>query len=130
MAWHEKGPSGNYFICLRIGDERFRRSLKTTVEKEADGAVATVEENLRLVERGRLEIPSDADVVSFLISNGKVVAPIVVQEQVTLKELFKRYFAAVPENSLEESTIEGMKIHQRHLERHMGASFSIRTLTL
>jgi hypothetical protein len=29
MAWHEQGPSGNYFVCLRIGSKRFRRSLKT-----------------------------------------------------------------------------------------------------
>jgi hypothetical protein len=36
MAWHEQGPSGNYFIGLRIGEKRFRRSLKTNSKDDAD----------------------------------------------------------------------------------------------
>jgi len=31
-----------------------------------------VEESIRLVELGRLEIPPDADVASFLLSDGKL----------------------------------------------------------
>src|SRR5690242_5423577 len=95
MAWHEIGESGKYFINFRIGKQRFSRSLKTDDAGEADSAVACVEENLRLLERGRLEIPREADVVSFLLSNGKVSAPIRA-ERVTLKVLFDKYFAALP----------------------------------
>lgn len=130
MAWHEKGPSGNYFVCLRVGDQRFRRSLKTTIEKEADGAVACVEENLRLLERGRLEIPPDADVVSFLLSNGRVTAPLVIPEQISLRDLFTRYFGAIPEGSLEPVTIYNMKLHQKRLEERFGPGYAIRTLTV
>lgn len=74
MAWHEIGDSEKYFINFRIGKQRYSRSLRTDHVEEADAAVACVKENLRLVERGRLEIPPDADVISFLISNGKVFA--------------------------------------------------------
>jgi len=27
MAWHEQGPSGNYFICLRVGEKRFQLAI-------------------------------------------------------------------------------------------------------
>ena len=130
MAWHEKGPSGNYFICLRVGEQRFRRSLKTANEKDAIGLVARVEENLGYVERGRMVIPADADVVSFLLSDGKLTGQVVIPEQTTLRELFALYFASITEGTLERSTIEGMKLHQRHLERHLGQNFPIRTLTI
>ena len=107
MAWCEKGISGKYFIRFRIGRERFCRTLKTASKKEADHAVSVVEENLRLLERGRLEIPKGADVVSFLLSNGKVSAPITVNS-LTLTGLFEKYFDSLPEGSLEESTIYTM----------------------
>ena len=38
-AWHEQGSSGNYFICLRVGEKRFRRSLKTNSQEDADSDV-------------------------------------------------------------------------------------------
>ena len=105
MAWHEQGPSGNYFICLRVGSKRFRRSLGTQNKHDADADVARVEDNLRQVERGWLSIPATADVVSFLLSNGRVSAPLTIPDQLTLKVLFDRYFNALPTGSLEESTI-------------------------
>jgi hypothetical protein len=52
MAWHEQGPSGNYFICLRVGSKRFRRSLGTQSKDDAAIDVARVEESLRQAERG------------------------------------------------------------------------------
>jgi integrase len=77
-----------------------------------------------------LEIPASADVVSFLLSNGRVAAPLVVTETVTLRNLFRRYFASIPDGSLEQNTIEGMRGHQKVLEKHLGYSFPIRTLTI
>ncbi len=120
MAWHEQGPSGNYFICLRVGEKRFRRSLKTLSKNDADGDVARVEDNLRQVERGWLTIPKNADVVSFLLSNGRVMSPLNV-ERVTLKELFEKYFKSLPTGSLEDSTVYTLGVHRRSLEEHFRA---------
>ena len=117
MAWHEQGPSGNYFVCLRIGSKRFRRSLKTDCKDQADADLVRIDENLRLVERGWLSIPQDADALSFLLSNGRVAAPLKI-EQVTLKELFSQYFNSLPEGSLEESTLYTMNVHRRKLDKH------------
>jgi integrase len=130
MAWHEQGPSGNYFICLRVGSKRFRRSLGTQNKHDADADVARVEDNLRQVERGWLSIPATADVVSFLLSNGRVSAPLTIPDQLTLKVLFDRYFNALPTGSLEESTIYTMNVHRRSLEGHFGKSTLVESIDL
>ncbi len=123
MAWHERGPSGKYFICLRVGEQRFRRSLKTNDVSEADGLVARVEMNLRLVGQGTIVVPATADPVSFLLSNGQLNGHVQLPEHVTLRRLFTEYFASIPDGGLEPSTIEGMRIHQRRLEKHFGHGF-------
>ena len=121
MAWKELERSGVYHVGLRLGGRKFTRSLNTEEEAEADSAVACIEENLRLIERGRLEIPKGADLMSFLLSNGKVSAPISVMA-VTLRELFNLYFVALPSGNLEVTTISTMEVHQRTLEAYFGKS--------
>jgi integrase len=129
MAWLERDATGYFSICLRIGSKRFKRSLQTKNEKHAQLLTARVEENLLLVERGRLEIPQTADVVTFLLSDGRLQGEIKIPENLTLRALFIRYFAALPEGSLEPTSIRGMKVHQKNLEKHFGQAFSVRMLT-
>lgn len=130
MAWHEQGPSGNYFICLRVGSKRFRRSLGTQSKADADADVARVEDNLRQIERGWLTIPKTADAVSFLLSNGRVFAPIALPDQLSLRGLFDRYFESQPAGSLEESTIYTMKVHRKSLEGYFGRPKLIESIDL
>ena len=119
MAWYELAPSGVYQICFRLGDKRFSRSLKTDDEGEAESSLGRIEDNLRLIERGRLEVPVGCDIVRFLLSDAKVSAPIKVAT-LTLKALFDKYFSALPAGSLEDSTIYTMGIHRNSLERFFG----------
>jgi hypothetical protein len=49
--------------------------------------------------------------MSFLLSNGKESAPISVRA-VTFKELFDKYFAALPTGNLEVTTISTMEVHK------------------
>ena len=72
MAWTERDASGFYFVCFRIGDKRFKRSLKTKDESEATDLASRGRHNLRLVEPGDKDIPATTDIVSFLLSDGKV----------------------------------------------------------
>ena len=131
MAWYERAKSGVYQICFRLGDKRFSRSLRTENEREAKSAKSIIEENIRLIERGRLEIPRGADIVSFLLSNGKVSGAITINT-LKLHELFTKYFSALPCGSLEESTIYTMGIHRKSLEGFIGRRLveSIDHLTL
>jgi integrase len=130
MAWHEQAPSGNYFLCLRIGEKKLKRSLKTHRKADADSDVARVEDNLRQVERGWLTIPRNADAISFLLSNGRVTEPVTIPVQLTLKILFDRYFNGLPTGSLEETTISTMNVHRRSLERHFGKGKIVESIDL
>ena len=130
MAWNELDASGNYFVCFRVGKKRFKRSLGTKNQKAADNLTARLEENLQLVARGRLVIPSAADVVAFLLSDGRINGPLTIPEQTNLSRLFDAYFKSIPQGSLEDTTIGGMKIHRKHLEKYLRPTFPIRTLSL
>ncbi len=73
--------SDRFRIVFRIGGKKLYASLKTTDRKEAEGCMARLEENLRLVERGRLIPPPDADIPTFLLSDGKVAERFHLPEQ-------------------------------------------------
>ena len=67
MAWLQN-VEGNFHISFRFGGQKFKRSLKTKIGTEAHTRKARLEETIRLVESGRMEIPQDADVATFLLS--------------------------------------------------------------
>ncbi|MCA9234301.1 MAG: site-specific integrase [Planctomycetales bacterium] len=85
-------------------------------------------ENLRLVESGRLTPPDDADIGAFLLSDGKLNAatPTTPRRKLrTLGQLSTAFVASIPPGALETSTIQGMQTHLRHLRRVLGASFAL-----
>lgn len=112
--------NGRYNLILRFGGKRFVRSLETNDEDTALAKKLRVEENIKLVESGRLTIPDGADVITFLLSDGKLNTKPVVTASLTLPELFKEFWEAMSADSHEEGAIKMMKIHQRHLERVLG----------
>ena len=56
--------------------------------------------------------------------NGKPALP----PALTLKDLFIRYLAALPEGAKALSTIDGERIHHQHLLRHLGAAVIAKTI--
>jgi integrase len=131
MAWLER--KGTMFrIRFRFGGKKQFVALKTAKEREANSCLARFEENLRLAERGRLEIPDDADVGLFLLSDGKLnhrpldecrPAP------VTLGQLFAGYRDNYPKRAKEENTRYTERIHMNHLERLLGAGTQLHSIT-
>ena len=105
MAWLQEDPSGNYHISFRFGGRKFKRSLRTSRAKEARSHLDRLEENIRLVEAGRIELAADADIPTFLLSDGKLNGKPVVIQPLTIKELFDNCFASLPKGNLEESTL-------------------------
>ncbi|MEO2034379.1 MAG: site-specific integrase [Planctomycetaceae bacterium] len=122
--------NGRYNIIVRFGGRRFVRSLRTVDEDEAFTRKVRLEENIRLVESGRLEIPAGADVITFLLSDGKLSEKPVANATLTLSALFTKFFEAIPEGNLEDSTLSGMQRHRRHLLRLLGNRFAVQQLTL
>ena len=70
MAWLGLPPSGTYQIAFRFAGRKFKRSLDTTNPQLAEKSRLRLEENLRLVEQGRLDIPDGVDVAEYLLYDG------------------------------------------------------------
>ena len=75
MAWLVEKKSGIFHVGFRFGGEEITRSLKTRAERTAQAILHRVEETIDLVERGRLDVPADAEIGSFLLSDGKFSKP-------------------------------------------------------
>lgn len=60
MAWLEK-RGGSFHLCVRLGEQKFKRSLKTINHRAAETAVSRVDRRLKLIEDGVLSIADDAD---------------------------------------------------------------------
>ena len=73
--------------------------------------------------------PDSADVPTFLLSDGKAVHQLEAPQETKLNCLFESYFDSIPAGSLEPATVKMMRMHSRHLMRHLGNRFSLRTLT-
>jgi integrase len=131
MAWLEKHPvSGTYQINFRLGGGKFKRSLKTSDETEAGARLARLEENIRLVESGRLVLPEHGDPVSFLLSDGKLNGKPKVAERLTLAKLIERYRAALPEGDLEAESLRIAELHIRHFVRILGVRHVLANISL
>ncbi len=99
MAWLEKRNDG-FRICFRFSGQKFTRSLLTHDARAANGALARLEDNVRRLELGTLETPESGDLSTFLLSDGRTAERPTLPKRLTLSELFKIYFAQLPEWSL------------------------------
>jgi integrase len=129
MAWLEQHPtSKNYHLCFRFGGKKYRRTLDTDNTKSAEATRLRFEENLVLLERGRFELPPDGDLITFLLSDGKLAAPPVVAASPLLGDVFDRYLATCGNGSMEASSLEMLVLHLKQIRRKFGESFKLRDL--
>jgi integrase len=127
MASLEKRAAG-YRIKFRFGGRQLSAALGTESQREAKQALSRLEENLTLVERGRLEIPQDGDIAVFLLSDGKINRKPVLEAPLTLQAYFKRYQARSTD-AKERNTRYTEKIHIDHLLDLLGKSEHVRSIT-
>jgi hypothetical protein len=128
VAWLEK-RADRYRINYRFGRAKQQLSLRTLDPKEAEACLHRFDENLRLVERGRLEVRPAADLGVFLLSDGKLNQRPVIPKPLTLKKFFDQYLEKHPHGVKESSTRYTEDIHIEHLTRLLGAATPVHTLT-
>lgn len=128
MASLEKRRS-TYRVIFHFAGRKFSRSLLTRHLTEARASVARLEDNLRRMELGLLDLPPDADLPSFLLSDGRALSKPFICEIQTLSDLSRCYFADLPKGALEVNTLDGMKIHVKHLNRLFGASSTLNNIS-
>lgn len=128
MAWLEQ--RGKLFhLAFRIGDRKFKKSLKTANPNDAASMATRIERRLALIEQGDLSIPPDADLMTFLLSDGKLARPVELTGGITLKTLCDQYLDALPNGSLESNTVYTLKIHLNHLKQVLGERLAVDRLT-
>lgn len=121
--------SNHYRLVFRYGGKKYQHALKTDDQKEAEGCLGRLEENLRLLERGRLELPPDAELAVFLLSDGKVNGrPQPAPAPLTLEELAKKYAEIHSNGAMEANSLETVEMHLRHFRRTLGDGFAVARL--
>lgn len=73
MAFLYLAPSGKYHVGFRYAGRQWKQSLNTANPQLAERARLRLEENLRLVEEGRLDMPPGVNVAEFLLYDGKLM---------------------------------------------------------
>lgn len=119
MAWLERRHE-QFHLCLRINGRKLKRSLKTANRRDAEHACERMERRLRLVEQGDLNVPADADLITFLLTEGRVAQLVALETGLSLKDACNRWDAALPDGSLEANTLYTARIHLRHLQTVLG----------
>jgi integrase len=128
VAWLEQTPGGLYHIAFRFDGQKLKKSLRTRDVQAANARLHRVDENIRLVESGRLVVPTDGDLGTFLLSDGQLNGTKSRRPKRrirTLRDFAEAFLSAIPDGSLEETTIRGMETHVKHLCRVLGAAFSL-----
>ena len=124
MAWYEfDSKSGFYRIRFRYppnGGAKFNLSKSLMIQDEdtANAKCVIVEETIRLLMRGTLEVPDGVDVGEFIVSGGTLKAPPAPVERTkttTLKELFDAYVEEMAGVEGRESTLKTERYHIAHL---------------
>src|SRR5262249_18780659 len=109
---------GNRFrVIFRLGGQKHHVSVKASEEKDGEACLIRLEENLRLVDRGRLTVPDGADLGLFLLSDGKLEKAVEFVRGVRLSELFYTYQTQFTAGAKEAITREMEDIHMKHLAR-------------
>lgn len=117
-------------LIFRYAGVKYQHPLRTSNEREALACVERVEENIRLLERGRLLLPADADLPTFLLSDGKLNTAPVPRKRLTLEEFRRQYVEAHSQGSLEAKTLQTIRTHFTHVIASLGESFDIQSLTV
>lgn len=123
MATLEKRGS-RFRIVFRLNGQKYSRSINTADVTEAHGTVARLADNLRRLRLGFLQMPVDADVVTYLLSDGKITSQPLAPKVRSLRQLFASFFSSFVEGAIEDSTMSCMKTHSGHICRILGNHFS------
>jgi integrase len=128
VAWVER-RGGRCRIVFRFQGERIIVNLKAADAKDATACCERLEENLRLVERGRLSVPESADLGLFLLSDGKLEQPVKVARTVRLLEIFEAYQRGFTEGAKDVITRKMEDVHLKHVARILGNQTPLTLLT-
>jgi len=124
--------NGSYRVLFVYHGKRHTFTLGKVSQDEAENKVSQVDYALMRLRQGLLKIPPNMDVTRFMEFDGKPPLEEAPQESkdVTLAFLRDRYFETHGNGSLEQTTLDGIRIHFKHLAKTLGDRFPVQTLAL
>ena len=128
MASLQIDPSGNYHVKFRFAGQQYRRSLRTKMRRTAEAAACHIEENIRLIQGGRLELPEESNIPTFLMTDGKLLGKPQPTSAITVGTIFAKYLESIPEDAMEASSLKTARVHMRHFERFFGSKKTFRSI--
>ena len=73
MAWLYQDPlSQNYKVCFRFRGRPYKKSLKTADREDAEIILGGVKRTLLRLEQNLLDLPPEADILTFVLSDGRL----------------------------------------------------------
>ena len=140
MAFLEQ--RGNRFrLIFRFRGVRYTHSLHTSDQREADAILGGVERTLLQIQQRLLFVPETVDPKEFILTGGqppqtKVLASangakhdeLPTQPTLTFKRLTEQYLETLTIGAVEPSSLCTIRVHLRHLEETLGATFAVTTL--
>lgn len=131
MAWLYRDPhSMNYKVCFRHNGRSYKKSLRTKKNSDAEAILGGVKRTLLRLEQNLLDLPPGADILTFVLSDGRQAEKPSDIQTATLQEVIDRYVAACSVGAMERNSLDTVKMHLRHVTRTLGKSFAIGTLKL
>jgi hypothetical protein len=122
MATLEKRQN-RYRVVLRLNGRKISRSIKSKNEIEAQSALARINDGLRRMELGLLAPPEDADVITYLFSDGNFQGQPQASQIRSLKQLSDSFFASIIGGAIESTTLSCMRTHLSHIRRILSNRF-------
>lgn len=120
--------NGSYRVLFRYHGKQFAFTLGKVSQDEAETKAAHVDYLLMRLQQRLATVPAGVTILDYVQYDGQVEET-PISEKITLTGLYKKYLA-VHEASLEETTVDGIKLHFKHLIKALGAQFPIAELTL
>ncbi len=127
-AIQKKGDT--YYCEFRFAGKRHHFTIGQVTQEQARGKALAVDELLKLIKRGRVQVPENVPFADFVASDGKVACPVLVAATCTLGQLRDRYLAVHANGTVEANSLETSRSHLSQVVETFGLRFPISSLTL
>ena len=125
---HHKGEAWHCQFVYH--GKRHTFSLGKVTQDEAETKANQVNYLLMRLKQNLLQLPPGIDIVTFISFDGKPPHATSESEVLTLGGLRDRYLETHRNGSLEQSTLDGIELHFRHLVGTLGEKFPVPDLSL
>ena len=125
--------NGSWRVIFRYNGEKRHFTIGEVIRRGCDATYkASTDELLRLLKRNLISIPAGCSIEDFMFHRGKppefVAATEEEKQKLTLADLRDAYFRS-QEKKLEQTTLDGIRLHFDHLHRILGPKRLVPTMT-